>query len=73
MSDPDRDTVPTRETVVVTDSGGDRGGGSGAIIAIVLLLIVLIVGYMLYRNGVFSGGGSKDINVKIDTPATSTK
>ena len=64
MSDRDR------ETVVVTD--GDGGGGGGAIIAIVLLLVVLVVGYLLYRNGVF-GGGSTDVNIKVDTPATGTK
>jgi uncharacterized membrane protein len=60
-----------RETVVVTDDGG-RGGG-GAIMAIVLLLAILVVGYLLYRNGVFGGSGSTDVNVKIDAPATGSK
>ncbi len=58
-----------RETVVVTDTG-DRGRGSGAIIAIVLLLALLIVGYMLYRNGMFGGGGGGDtkVDIKLENP-----
>ena len=58
-----------RETVVVTDTG-DRSGGSGAIVAIILLLALLLVGYLLYRNGVFGGGGASDTNVdiKIENP-----
>ena len=58
-----------RETVVVADDGGG-GGGGGAIIAIVLLLAILVVGYLLYRNGVFGGASTTDVNVKIDAPAT---
>ncbi len=57
-----------RETVVVTDTG-DRGRGSGAIIAIILLLALLLVGYLLYRNGVFGGGGSDTkVDIKIENP-----
>lgn len=56
-----------RETVVVTDTG-DRGGGSGAIIAIVLLLALIIVGYLLYRNGVFGGGSDTKVDIKIENP-----
>lgn len=56
-----------RETVVVTD-GGDRGSG-GAILAIVLLLALLIGGYLLYRSGVFTGGGSDtNVDIKIENP-----
>ena len=58
---------PTRETVVVTDGGG--GGSAGAIVAIVALLVIAVVGYLLYTNGVFSGGGKDtNIDVKIESP-----
>lgn len=55
-----------RETVVVTD-GGDRGSGAGAIVAIVALLVIAVVGYLLYTNGVFGGGGTTvEVPSKID-------
>ena len=55
--------------VIVTNDGG--GGGAGMIIALVLLVALLIVGFLLYQNGVFSGG-SRDINadIKVETPKT---
>jgi hypothetical protein len=56
--------------VIVT---GDGGGGSGAgmIIAVVLLIAVLVGVFLLYQNGVFSGG-ARDVNadIKIETPKT---
>ena len=55
-----------RETIVYTD--GDRGGGAGAIIAVILLLAVIVIGYLLYSNGVFSGGGETKVDVKIENP-----
>lgn len=54
-----------RETVVVTD-GGDRSGGAGMIVAIVLLLAVIVIGYLLYSNGVFSGGSSVPSKIEAD-------
>jgi hypothetical protein len=54
--------------VIVTNDGG---GGAGMIIAIVLLIAVLVGLFLLYQNGVFSGG-AQDINadIKIETPKT---
>lgn len=54
-----------RETVVVTEGGGG-GGGAGAIVAIVALLVIAVVGYLLYSNGVFSGGTTVEVPSKID-------
>lgn len=55
--------------VIVTSDGG--GGGAGMIIALVLLIVVLVGVFLLYQNGVFSGG-ARDINadIKIETPKT---
>lgn len=55
--------------VIVTNDGG--GGGAGMIVAIVLLIAVLVGLFLLYQNGVFSGG-DRDINadIKIETPKT---
>jgi hypothetical protein len=32
-------------------------------------LIVVVIAVLAWRGGVFGGGGSKDINIKVDTPA----
>ena len=55
--------------VIVTSDGG--GGGAGMIIAIVLLIAVLVGLFLLYQNGVFTGG-AQDVNadIKIETPKT---
>jgi hypothetical protein len=54
--------------VIVTSDGG---GGAGMIVAIVLLIAVLVGLFLLYQNGVFSGG-TQDVNadIKIETPKT---
>ena len=39
-------------------------------IGILLSIAILVVGYLLYRNGVFGGASPTDVNVKIDAPAT---
>lgn len=55
--------------VIVTNDGG--GGGAGMIVAIVLLIAVLVGLFLLYQNGVFSGGARDiDADIKIETPKT---
>lgn len=53
--------------VIVTSDGG--GGGAGMIIALAILVVVLVGVFLLYQNGVFSGG-AQDVNadIKIETP-----
>lgn len=55
--------------VIVTDGG--RGGGSGAIIAVVLLVALLVVLYLIFGTHLLRGSDT-NINLKLDTPATST-
>jgi len=55
--------------VIVTNDGGRGGGGAGMIIGVVLVLAVVVVLFLVFGRGLL-GGGDKDINVKIDTPAT---
>ena len=56
--------------VIVTSDGG--GGGAGMIIALAILVVVLVGVFLLYQNGVFSGG-ARDVNadIKIETPTKS--
>lgn len=56
--------------VIVTDGGG--GGGSGAIIAVVLLIALLVVLYLVFGTHLLRGGSDTNINLKLNTPATST-
>ena len=58
-----------KKTVVATDGGG---GGAGMVIALVLLVVVIVGLFLLYQNGVFSGG-AQDVNadIKIETPTKS--
>ncbi len=50
----------------------DNSSGNTASVAIVILVIIAIVAAVwFFSNGGFgTGGGDKDINVKIDTPAS---
>ncbi len=66
-------TERDRETVVVTDTG-DRSGGAGLIIAIVLVIALIVGGFLLYRSGAFSGGGTNiEVPDKIDVNVNPAK
>lgn len=55
-----------KETIVTTDGGG----GAGMIIALVLVVVLLIGGFLLYQNGVFSGGArAVNADININPPA----
>jgi uncharacterized membrane protein len=59
-----------KDVIVTSDGGG--GGGAGMIIALAILVVVLVGVFLLYQNGVFSGG-ARDVNadIKIETPTKS--
>jgi len=63
-----RKAMVDREREVIVTDGGRGGGGSGVIIGVVLVIAVVVVLFLLFGRGLL-GGGDKDINVKIDTPA----
>ena len=60
-----------REGIMV-DQQVNNGNTSGVIYALLVVIVVLIIGAVLYFGGIVGnrGGGSKDINVKIEAPAT---
>jgi hypothetical protein len=53
--------------VIVTNGGG--GGGGGAIVAVVLIIAVLIGIYLVFGTHLLRGGTS-DVNINVNTPAT---
>ena len=54
--------------VIVTNGGG--GSGSGAIVAIVLIIAVLVGLYIVFGTHLIRGSDT-NINLRLDTPATS--
>lgn len=52
--------------VIVTNGGG---GGSGAIVAIVLIIAVLVGLYIVFGTHLIRGSDT-NINLRLDTPAT---
>lgn len=56
-----------KETIVTTDGGGS---GAGMIIALVLVIVLLVGGFLLYQNGVFSGGArAVNADITVNPPA----
>ena len=55
---------------IVTNGGG--GGGSGAIVAIVLIIAVLVGLYIVFGTHLIRGSDT-NINLRLDTPATSNR
>ncbi len=56
-----------REREVIVTNGG--GGGSGAIVAIVLIIAVLVGLYIVFGTHLVRGSDT-NINLRLDTPAT---
>ena len=56
----------------MADQVNNSNGTSGGIYALLVVIVILIIGAVLYFGGIFGnrGSGGKDINVKIEAPAT---
>lgn len=48
-----------------------EGAGTNMIWAITLIIIVAIIAGALYYGGILSGNSKKEVDINIDTPATS--
>ena len=51
----------------------ESASNTGVVAILVIFLIVVLVALFAWRGGLFGGGGDTDINIKVDTPAGSTK
>jgi hypothetical protein len=66
MTDPDR-PVERETTIIHTDSGG--GGGGGVLVGVILVIAILALLFYLF-GGQLLGSKKTDVNVKVDTPAS---
>jgi hypothetical protein len=48
-----------------------EGAGTNMIWAITLIIIVAIIAGALYYGGILNGNSKKEIDINVDTPATS--
>lgn len=49
---------------------GESSGNTGVVAILVIFLIVVIAVLFAWRGGLFGGGKSTDVNIKVDAPAT---
>ncbi len=56
-----------RETVVVSDSGGR--GGSSALVAVVALIVLAVILFLVFGQGLLSGGSTETIKADVDIEA----
>lgn len=49
---------------------GESSSNTGVVAILVIFLVVVVLAFLAWQGGIFGrGGGSKDINIKVDTPA----
>ena len=54
----------------MAETVNNNSGGNGGVYAILIVIVILIIGAVLYFGGMGKSGGTKDINVKVETPST---
>jgi hypothetical protein len=64
------DTIVTN-TPGVTRSADDGASAVGWVVAALVLLAVVVAGFVLYRNGAFSGAGAGGTNINVTVPSGS--
>lgn len=63
------DTIVTN-TPGVTRSGDDGASAIGWVIALLIVVALIVAGFVLYRNGAFSGAGAGgDTNINVTVPS----
>ena len=49
---------------------GESSSNTGVVAILVIFLVVVVLAVLAFRGNLFGGGGDKDINIKVDAPAT---
>jgi len=55
--------------VEVMGDNGDGGGSAGVVAVVAIFVLVILVLLFVFRGRIFSGGGTKKIDVNISVPA----
>ena len=53
----------------MADSEGGGGGNTGVVAVVAIFVIIVLVLLFVYRGRIFSGGGTQEIDVDIQTPS----
>jgi hypothetical protein len=48
---------------------GDGGGSAGVVAVVAIFVLVILVLLFVFRGRIFSGGGTKKVDVNISVPA----